>query len=232
MGEPRRNVLATGFSALDTALGLGGLSRGAIVELFGPPGCGKTTLALQIAAHVQEEGFAAAWIDAERSFDPAYSSALGVSLERLPVVKPESAEQALEIARQLAESGAVDLLIVDCAAALVPRLELAAHLGSAGLGLQGRVLGSGLRRLARAVATSGAVALFLNQVRARGDRAGSEAETTAGGPSLKLYAAARIALEAPGGGRVCFRVLKNKAAGAFAGGELRLGSGGGFAPAP
>ena len=130
MDDRRSGVLATGFAALDAALGIGGLRRGGIVEIFGPSSSGKTTLALQIAALVQSQGFTAAWIDAEHAFDATYAAALGVAIERLPVAQPDSAEEALEMARQLAASSAVDLLIVDSAAALVPRLELEAGIGS------------------------------------------------------------------------------------------------------
>jgi len=232
MDDRRSGVLSTGFAALDSALGMGGLRRGGIAELFGPSSSGKTTLALQIAAHVQSQGFTAAWIDAEHAFDPAYAAALGVTIERLPVAQPDSAEEALEIARQLTASCAVDLLILDSAAALVPRLELEARIGSGSHGLQGRVLASGLRHLARVVALSDAVVVFLNQMRSRPDRSGGNAETTAGGPSLKLYAAIRIALDPPAAGRVRFRVLKNKAAAAFTEGQLQVRQGAGFAATP
>src|ERR1035437_7603378 len=194
-------ALSTGFPALDTAIGAGGWPRGRIVELFGPSSAGKTTLALQSAAHAQRHRATAAWIDAEHAFDPAYASALGVAIERLPVAQPESAEQALEIAGRLAVSGAVDLLVVDSAAALVPKLELETELGGS-QGLSSRVLASGLRHLARIVARTDTVVVFLNQIRSRRDGAGGESETPAGGPSLKLYAAVRISLAPPVGGRV------------------------------
>src|SRR5205809_5863760 len=136
---PRRPAgdLPTGFSAFDEALGAG-FPRGGIVEIYGPSACGKTTLALQAVAYLQGHGFTAAWIDADRTFDPAYAAKLGVAIERLPVAQPESAEEALEVARQLAGSRAVDLLVLDSAAALVPRLELEAGLGASSQGLQGR----------------------------------------------------------------------------------------------
>jgi recombination protein RecA len=223
-------TIPSGFAALDAALG-GGFPRGRILELFGPPSCGKTTLALQAAAHLQAHGMAAAWIDADRAFDPAYAAALGVSLERLIVAQPASAEEALEIAARLAASSALDLLVVDSAAALVPRLELETAIGESGQGLQGRVLASGLRRLAGGIARAGMAAVFLNQTRGYGDMSGEE-ETTAGGPSLKLYAAARVALRPQPGARVRFRILKNKAAAAFAEGELAWRDAKGFAESP
>jgi recombination protein RecA len=205
--------LSTGFPSLDAVTA--GLPRGAIVELFGAPGGGKTTLALQIVAHLQACGGSAAWIDAEHCFDPGNAVRLGVSIDALPVAQPASAEEAFEIARRLAASAAVDLLIVDSAAALVPEIELDTAIGSGGAGLHTRVLASGLRRLAAAIRRSGAVVLFLNQARARGGQAGQE-DTAAGGPPLKLFAALRLALSGePAPGRpVRLRVLKNKAAAA------------------
>jgi len=223
--RPPAGPLRTGFPQLDEALGLGGLPRGRILELFGPSGSGKTTLALQIAAQVQQDGGTAAWIDAEHAFDPAYAAGLGVALERLPLAQPESAEQALGIARELAASGAVDLVVVDSAAALVPRMELEMGLGNSGPGLQSRVLGSELRKLLRVVERSLAAVLFLNQVRSRPD----ESDSTAGGPSLKLCAAIRIALEPAPDSQIAFRILKNKVAEAFSKGVLRRAERAGFA---
>jgi recombination protein RecA len=213
--ERRTGALPTGFDALDSALG-GGLPRGAIVELFGPSSSGKTTLALQIAAHAQKNGATAAWIDAEHVFDAPYASSLGVRVEELPLAQPDSAEQAMEIVTRLVASGAVDLVVVDSAAALVPQLELESAMGDSG-GLQSRVLASGLRRLARVVGKNSTVVVFLNQVRTSGDNA----ETSAGGPPLKLYASLRLALTAQPGERVAFRVLKNRGSAAFREGELR-----------
>jgi recombination protein RecA len=225
-------VIGTGFPALDAALGIGGLPRGRIVELFGGASTGKTTLALQVVAHAQSEALTAAWVDAEHVFDPAYAARLGVQLDRLPVAQPESAEQALEMVRQLAASHAVDLVVVDSAAALVPKLELEAGLGESGLGLQGRVLASGLRHVARVIARTGTVVVFLNQLRSRPDVSREETETTAGGPALKMYAAVRISLEARAAGRVRFRVLKNKAAEASGTGDLLYEMGQGFVKSP
>ena len=220
-----RGAIATPWAELDTALGAGGLPRGRIIEIFGPSGSGKTTVALLMAACVQNSGGTAGWIDAEHAFDAAYAGSLGVSLDSLPLAQPESAEQAFEIIRQLTASGAVDLLVVDSAAALVPALELETSLGESSAGLQSRALATGLPTLARAVAKSDAVILFLNQTRSLSHSSG-EAETSAGGPSLKLHAALRIALEAAGGARIRFRVVKNKSGEAFRQGELRLSSGG------
>ena len=222
------DAIPTGFARLDSALGTGGVPRGAMIEIFGPT-CGKTTLALQIAAHLQDSGYSAAWIDADGTFDPAYASQLGVVLERLPVLRPDSAEQALEIACRLVASGGIDLLAVDPAAALTPELEREAAIGTSGPGLHGRVLASGLRRLSRAAARAGAAVLFVNQARTRLDTA---AESSAGGPALKLYAALRIRV-APGPPRsMQFQVLKNRAGWAFREGTLEWLAGRGFSKAP
>jgi recombination protein RecA len=213
--------VSTGFESLDRALA-GGLPRGRITELFGGPSGGKTTLALQIVAHAQKDGLSAAWIDAEHGFDPAFAVDQGVSLERLPVASPNSAEESLEIARQLAGSGGIDLLALDSAAAMTPALELEIGLGDSSAGLQSRVLASGFRRLAFAAARTETAILVLNQVRSRSVE--SEDETTAGGPALKLYASVRIALEPAGrAGNVRFRILKSKLAAAFREGALSLG---------
>ena len=224
-------VLPTGFATLDSAVG-GGFRRGAIVELFGPSSSGKTTLALQIIAQAQKDGATAAWIDAEHVFDAPYASSLGVQVGEMPLAQPGSAEQALEIAYKLAGSGAVDLLVVDSAAALVPRLELESGIGDGGEGLHSRVMASGLRKLARVVGKGDTVVVFLNQTRSRKHASGGEDETSAGGPPLKLYASLRLALDSPAGGRVGFRVLKNKVAAAFREGQLRLSRSGEFTESP
>ena len=153
-------VLPTGFQVLDEVLA-GGWPRGRIVEMFGPSSSGKTTLALQSIAHLQEHGGAAAWIDADHTFDPAYAAALGVAIEVMPVLQPDSAEQALEIASRLAASQGIDLLVIDSAAALAPQLELDYGLGESGSGLHSRVLASGLRRLSRTALNSDTELLFL-----------------------------------------------------------------------
>jgi recombination protein RecA len=226
-GPRARTAIPTGFAVLDSALD-GGLPRSTIVEVFGPSSSGKTTLALQIAAHAQKNGATAAWIDAEHVFDAPYAASLGVQVEQMPLAQPDSAEQGLEIAARLTGSGAVDLLVVDSAAALVPRLELESALSDSGEGLHTRVLASGLRKLAHVVAAHGTVALILNQTRSRG----GDEEGSAGGPPLKLYAGVRLALDAGTGAEVGFRVLKNKAAAAFREGLLRRSPGGKFLESP
>lgn len=226
VSQPKAPI-PTGFPALDRALGVGGFPRAAVTELSGPPSIGKTTLALQWVAWLQEAGLSAAWIDADRTFDPVYAASLGVSLERLPLARPDSAEQALEMARRLALSQALDALVVDSAAALVPQFELDS-IASVGPDLQSRTLSSGLRSLMRDVVKTDTAVLFVNQMRSRMIAAGDNAETTAGGPSLKLYAAVRVMLMPAGAGAIRFRTLKNKAATAFSEGLLRRVGGAGF----
>jgi recombination protein RecA len=211
--------LSTGFVSLDNALGTGGLPRGRIVEIFGPASCGKTALALQIIACLQHNGGAAAWIDADHAFDGMFAATLGVDVTRLPVAAPETTEQACAMACSLAASGVLDLVVIDSAAALTPQLELETGIGVGGDGLHSRALGSALRRLAPAAVRSGASVLFLNQTRIRPDPGAAQPETTSGGPSLKLYAAVRIALSA-NGRTVRFRVVKNSLAAPFGTCEL------------
>jgi recombination protein RecA len=231
LGSP----LPTGFGALDAALGSGGLPRGHVVEIFGPPDSGKTTLGLQIVARAQREGLTAGWVDADRKFDPEYAAVLGVAIERLPLVQPDSAEHAMAMLQRLTSSGALDLLVVDSAAALVPSLELEAGVGDHSPGLHGRVLASGLRMLVRAAANADASIVFLNQARFRWLRSGEESEqmeTSAGGSALKLYASVRVALSSAETSRTRFRVLKNKVATPYSIGELARKAGHGFVESP
>ncbi len=225
--RPAVRFLATGFDALDGALG-GGFPRGRIVEFFGPSGSGKTTLALQATAHLQQAGGNAAFIDADQTFDAAYASGLGVAIERLPLAQPSSAEQALEIARTLAGSGALDLIVVDSAAALAPRLEVEAGIAGELPRLQSRVLGNELRKLSNVIRRAEVCALFLNQMRSRPEGSVGEAETSAGGPPLKLFASIRIAMLPAGGSRLRLRVVKNNASESAAGRELEWRRGTGF----
>lgn len=222
-------ALPTGFAQLDRALEIGGLPRGRITEIFGPPSCGKTALALQIVAHVQRSGGAAAWIDADHSLSPAFAAQLGADVSQMPVATPDSAEQAGEIVRRFLASGALDLVVIDSAAALLPELETGAIMAPSGL--QSRVLVSELRKLAAVAARNEAAVLILNQTRIQPDRAAGEQETSAGGPGLKLHPAARIALAATGR-TVRFRIVKNSLGAAFATGYLQWLEGAGFAERP
>lgn len=229
-GMRERAVLPTGITSIDEAID-GGLPRGLLTELFGAPSSGKTTLALLAAAAVQGSGQSAAWIDAEHAFDPSYAGRMGVRLESLPVAQPDTAEECLEIGRQLCASSAVDLLVIDSAAAMAPELEFEIGLGDGGPGLQARVLASGLRKLAASAARTETAVLVLNQIRGRGDADG-EAETSAGGPAVKIYSSVRIAIETAQEGIIRFRVLKNRAARPFTRGEFRLDCGDGVMKTP
>lgn len=224
------SFIPTGFAPLDAALG-GGWPRGRIVEIFGPVSSGKSTLALQSVIHLQQNGGVAAWVDADRTFDATYAATLGIDLQ-MPILQPDSAEEALDIACQLVKSGGIDLLMVDSAAALVPQLELDAAIGEAGHDLYSSALAAGLRRLAPIAAKAGVCAVFLNQMRNTRIESGVSAGTSAGGAPLKLHAAVRLALEKSGSSRIRVRTLKNKAAEAFSGGELQWRSGTGFVKSP
>jgi len=224
----RQAPISTGFRALDEVLG-GGLPRGSIVEWFGPAGSGKTTLAIQTIAHLQSAQMSAAWIDADHTFSPLYASSLGMATERFPLAQPASAEEALEIARTLAASGGVDLIVIDSAAALVPRLEVETGIGESVPSLQSRVLGYELQKLRAIVRRGTACVLFLNQVR---NRAGGEGETSAGGPPLKLFAAIRLVLLPVTGSRVRLRALKNKAAAGAGKAEIERRKDLGFVESP
>lgn len=220
-------ALPTGFSSLDKALGIGGLPRGKLVEIFGPASCGKTALALQIAAFLQRNGATATWIDADHAFDAAFAVDLGVDVGRLPVAAPDSTEQACEMARSLAGSGVVDLVVIDSAASLIPQVELETDIGWGGGALHSRALGSALRRLAPIAARTDVSVLILNQIRIRPDPGAAQPETSAGGPSIKLYAAVRVALSATGR-TVRFRVVKNNLSAAFGSGDLEWRPSSGF----
>jgi recombination protein RecA len=221
--------IASGLRPLDEALG-GGYPRCGIVEIYGPPSSGKTTIALRSVANAQRAGLTVAWIDADRTFDAAYAASLGVLLEKLTVTLPNSAEAAMEMARELAESAVVDLLVIDSVAALAPMAELAAPMGECSQGLQGSVLASGLRRLAAAATRGGTTALALNQTRGRPSR--EDDEVSAGGPPLRLRAGVRISLTPGDGARVRFRLLKNRSARAFSQGVLSLLTEGGCVKGP
>jgi recombination protein RecA len=217
-------VISTGSLALDLALGVGGLPRGRVTEIFGAESSGKTTLALHVIAEAQRQGGTAVFIDAEHALDPLYAGALGVQLDELLISQPDYAEQALEIADYLVRSGAVDVVVVDSVAALVPKAELEGEMGETHMGLQARLMSQALRKLAASISRSQAVIIFINQLRERVGVFFGNPEITPGGRALKFYASVRIDLRRQEaikqgndvvGTRVRARVVKNKVAPPF-----------------
>lgn len=217
-------VIPTGSLAMDTILGVGGVPKGRIVEIFGPESSGKTTLALEIIAQCQKLGGAAAFIDAEHALDPKYAEKLGVNLKDLLVSQPDSGEQALEIAELLTRSGGLDLFVVDSVAALVPRAEIEGEIGDAFVGVQARLMSQALRKLAGVIHKSRTCAIFTNQIRHKIGVMFGNPETTPGGLALKFYATVRLDVRRVGalkkgeqvvGSRTKVRVVKNKIAPPF-----------------
>ncbi len=217
-------TISTGSLTLDMALGVGGLPRGRITEIYGPEASGKTTLALHAVAEAQKAGGEAAYIDVEHALDPVYARALGVDVDSLLVSQPDSAEQALEIAEALIRSGAIDIIVVDSVAALVPRQEIEGEMGDAHVGLQARLMSQAMRKLAGAVGKTGCVAIFINQLRLKVGVVYGNPEVTAGGNALKYYASVRLdvrrqeTLKNGGeayGSHTRVRVVKNKVAAPF-----------------
>ena len=184
--------ISTGSIALDAALGIGGVPRGRIVEIYGPESSGKTTVALHIIASAQKNGGEVAFIDAEHALDPVYAKALGVDVDSLLVSQPDTGEQALEITEALVRSGAIDVVVVDSVAALVPRSEIEGEMGDSHVGLQARLMSQALRKLAGAIAKSNCVAIFINQLRMKIGVMYGNPETTTGGNALKFYASVRM----------------------------------------
>jgi protein RecA len=195
LGEEGRapvEVIPTGSIALDLALGIGGYPRGRIVEIYGPESSGKTTVALHAIANVQAAGGLAAFIDAEHALDPDYASKLGVDLDNLYVAQPDTGEQALEIADTLVRSGAIDLIVIDSVAALVPRAEIEGEMGDSHMGLQARLMSQALRKMAGALSNTNTTAIFINQLRDKIGVMFGSPETTTGGKALKFYASVRL----------------------------------------
>ena len=184
--------IPTGSMALDAALGIGGLPRGRIVEIYGPEASGKTTLALHAVAEAQKKGGDVAFIDVEHALDPVYAGALGVDVDSLLVSQPDTGEQALEIAEALIRSGALDIVVVDSVAALVPRAEIEGEMGDSHVGLQARLMSQAMRKLAGAVSKSNCIAIFINQLRLKVGVVYGNPEVTAGGNALKYYASVRL----------------------------------------
>ena len=186
------SVIPTGCLELDMALGVGGVPRGRIVEIYGPESSGKTTVALHIIAEAQKLGGAAAFIDAEHALDPAYAKNLGVDTDNLYISQPDTGEQALEIAEALVRSGAIDVIVVDSVAALVPKAEIDGEMGASHVGLQARLMSQALRKLAGVIGKANAVAIFINQLREKVGVIYGNPETTSGGRALKFYASVRM----------------------------------------
>ena len=186
------SVIPTGSIALDVALGIGGLPRGRVVEIYGPESSGKTTVALHAVANAQAAGGIAAFIDAEHALDPDYAKKLGVDTDSLLVSQPDTGEQALEIADMLIRSGALDILVIDSVAALVPRAEIEGEMGDSHVGLQARLMSQALRKMTGAVSNSGTTAIFINQLREKIGVMFGVPETTTGGKALKFYASVRL----------------------------------------
>jgi recombination protein RecA len=227
LGEEDRPPIAfipTGSIALDVALGIGGYPRGRIIEIYGPESSGKTTVALHAVANAQRGGGIAAFIDAEHALDPEYAKALGVDTDALLVSQPDTGEQALEIADMLIRSGALDILVIDSVAALVPRAEIEGEMGDSHVGLQARLMSQALRKITGALSNSGTTAIFINQLREKVGVMFGSPETTTGGKALKFYASVRLdvrrietmkdAGEAVGN-RTRVKVVKNKMAPPF-----------------
>ena len=218
------NSISTGCLSLDVALGVGGVPKGRIIEIFGPESSGKTTLALHIVAEAQKAGGFAAFIDAEHAVDPEYSKKLGVNTEELLISQPDTGEQALEICETLVRSGALDVIVIDSVAALVPRAELEGDMGDSHMGLQARLMSQALRKLTGTVSRSNTTVIFINQIREKIGVMFGNPETTPGGRALKFYSSIRMeirritSLKDGGemvGSRVRVKVVKNKVAPPF-----------------
>jgi len=227
MGDTERRVVAvipTGSIALDIALGIGGLPRGRVVEIYGPESSGKTTVALHAVANAQKAGGVAAFIDAEHALDPEYAKKLGVDIDNLIISQPDTGEQALEIADILIRSGGVDVLVIDSVAALVPKAEIEGEMGDSHVGLQARLMSQALRKITGAIANTGTTAIFINQLREKIGVFFGSPETTSGGKALKFYASVRLDIRRietlkegtdPVGNRTRVKVVKNKMAPPF-----------------
>jgi recombination protein RecA len=220
----RPDVIPSGLISLDIALGVGGLPRGRIVEIYGSEGSGKTTIALHSAAEAQKLGGTVAFIDAEHALDPTYAQRLGVNTDELLISQPDTGEQALEICEMLVRSGAVDLVVIDSVAALVPKAEIDGEMGDVHVGLQARLMSQAMRKLTAAVSKSAAMIIFINQVREKIGVMFGDPTTTTGGRALKFYATIRMDIRRIGsikqgndviGNRVVIKIVKNKMAPPF-----------------
>ncbi len=217
-------AISTGSLGLDMALGIGGLPRGRIVEIYGPESSGKTTLALSVIAQAQKNGGTCAFIDAEHALDPSYAKKIGVDIENLLISQPDAGEQALEITDTLVRSGAIDVLVVDSVAALVPKAELEGEMGDSHMGLQARLMSQALRKLTSTISRSNTLVIFINQIRMKIGVMFGNPETTTGGNALKFYASVRIDIRSIGkikdkedviGSQTRVKIVKNKVAPPF-----------------
>lgn len=217
-------AISTGSLGLDLALGIGGLPKGRIIEIYGPESSGKTTLALHVVAEAQKQGGACAYVDAEHAMDPSYAKKLGVDIDSLLISQPDTGEQALEITDTLVRSGAIDVLVVDSVAALVPKAELEGDMGDSHMGLQARLMSQALRKLTASVAKSNTLVIFINQIRMKIGVMFGNPETTTGGNALKFYASVRMDIRRIGsvkdredviGNQTRVKIVKNKVAPPF-----------------
>ena len=228
MGDPSAvrdiEVVSTGSLGLDLALGVGGLPRGRVMEVYGPESSGKTTLALEVIAHTQRDGGTAAFIDAEHALDPQYAEKIGVDVDELLVSQPDTGEQALEIADMIVRSGAVDVVVIDSVAALTPKAELEGEMGDSHVGLQARLMSQALRKLTANIKRSNTLVIFINQIRMKIGVMFGSPETTTGGNALKFYATVRLDIRRIGaikkqdeviGNQTRIKVVKNKVAPPF-----------------
>jgi len=217
-------AISTGSPSLDLALGIGGLPRGRIIEIYGPESSGKTTLALHVVANAQKEGGMSAFVDAEHAMDPSYAKKIGVNIDNLLISQPDTGEQALEIVEALVRSNAVDVIVVDSVAALVPKAEIDGEMGDSHMGLQARLMSQALRKLTGIVAKTNVVVIFINQIRMKIGVVFGNPETTTGGNALKFYSSVRLEIRRAAqikqgeqivGNRVKAKVVKNKVAPPF-----------------
>jgi len=225
------SVISTGCLELDIALGIGGVPRGRIIEVYGPESSGKTTVALHVIAEAQKQGGAAAFIDAEHALDPTYAKALGVDIDNLYVSQPSTGEEALEITEALVRSGAIDVIVIDSVAALVPKAEIDGLMGDSHVGLQARLMSQALRKLAGVINKSNTVAIFINQLREKVGVMFGNPETTSGGKALKFYATVRLDIrrseklmagDQQVGNKTKIKVVKNKVAPPFKVAEVEI----------